>query len=100
MQRQRKIGKQSHVTLVARTGGRHRERIGQQTVIVRLAKEIAPQQLPRVRCSLDPFYDVRQQMPLVFRFVGTARMCEMRFGAPIGKNQQAEDECRPKAQQR
>ena len=96
MQRQRKIGEESHVSLVARVCGRHRERITQQPVIVRLAKQIAPQQLPGVRCSLYPFHHARQHMSLIVRFVWTARMFEMRFGASIWENYKAKEQCDPK----
>ena len=97
MQRQRKIGEQSHVSLIARICGRHRERVTQQPVVVRLAKQIASQQLPGVRCSLYPFHHARQHMSLIVDFVWTARMFEMRFGASIWKNYQAKDAMRPKA---
>src|SRR5262245_11701396 len=96
MKRQRKVRKQSHITLNTRVCGRHREGVTQQAVIIRLAEQIAPQQLPGVRCALNPFYNAREHVPLLVYFVGAARVCEVRLGASVWKKYQTKNECGPK----
>src|SRR5262249_2485606 len=91
-----KICKQPHVALVAWTGRGHRECIRQEAIVVRLAKQIASEQLPRVGCSLHTFHNVRQHLSLAFHFVRTARVFEMRFSTSVREKYQAEDKCRPK----
>jgi hypothetical protein len=54
------------------------------------------QQLPGVRCALNPFHNARQHLALVVDFVGAARMREMRRGASVWKKYQTKNEYGPK----
>ncbi len=76
MQGQRQIREQAHVALINRIGGRHRESVGHQTVVVRLIEQITPKQLPCSGFALDFFYEM-----LLFRFVELARIRKMHFVA-------------------
>src|SRR5262245_22195270 len=96
MERQWKIREQSHVALVARVCGRHREGVTQQPVIVRLAKQIASQQLPTVRCALNPFYNAREHVALLVDLIGAARLCEVRLRASVWEKDQTKNQYGPK----
>src|SRR5205814_9568380 len=64
--------------------------------VVRLAKQIASQQLPRVGCALNPLYNAREHAALVVDFVGAARVCEMRPGASVREEYETKNEYGPK----
>src|SRR5205085_5435546 len=87
MQSQRQIREQPHVTLVARIRGRHRKSVGHQSVIIRLLKQIAPQELPGSGFTFD-FFDKM----LSFRFVQLSRVREMQCVAMTRKKHDDEYE--------
>ena len=81
--RKRQVGKQSHVTLSAWLRRRHRVPVRYQTVVIRLAKKIAPQQLERIGVSLDSFEQMR-----TVSLVRATRISKMGLGSLKRKKRQ------------